>query len=131
MAASTSPQPTDAELSILRVLWRRGACSVREVFDELYADTDVGYTTALKLLQNMHAKGLVRRDERLRQHLYEAAVPEERTLNSLVRRLIDRSFEGSAAALAMQALGAKRATREELAELKKMIRQLEAEERSR
>lgn len=123
------PEPTDTELQVLRVLWRRGPSTVREVHDALYEGTSVGYTTALKLLQNLHAKGLVRRDESRRQHIYEATAPEAETMTGVVKDLIDRAFDGRAAALALHALGAGRASAEELAELKAMIRKLEAGER--
>jgi BlaI family transcriptional regulator, penicillinase repressor len=119
------PDPTDTELQVLRVLWRRGPSTVREVHDALYEGTSVGYTTALKLLQNLHAKGLVRRDESRRQHIYEAVAPESETMSGVVKALIDRAFDGRAAALALRALGAGRASREELTALKEMIRKLE------
>lgn len=122
-------RPTDAELGILQVLWDRGPSTPREILDARYAGTDVGYTTALKLLQNLHAKGLVDRDETRRPHVYAAVAREDETLRGMVRRLIDRSFDGSAAALATHALGAKRASREELAELKALIGRLEAQAR--
>lgn len=121
------PLPTDAELLVLRVLWARGPSTVREVHGALYGDDGAGYTTALKLLQNMHAKALVTRDEDRRQHVYTAAVSEPDTMHGVVRQLIDRTFEGSAATLAMHALGAKRTSAAELAELKSLIRRLEGD----
>ncbi|SPE32833.1 Transcriptional repressor, CopY family [Candidatus Sulfopaludibacter sp. SbA3] len=124
-----TPAPTEAELNILRVLWRSGPRTVREVHEELYRNTDVGYTTTLKLLQNMFAKGIVRRNEDQRQHIYAAAVSEQRTLNELVRRWVDHTFAGSPAALAMRALDGKRVTREELKSLKALISRLEERER--
>ena len=120
--------PSTAELAILRVLWERGASTVHEVHKALYEGTEIGYTTSLKLLQNMLGKGLVTRDERTRQHVYRAAVPKQRTLNALVRNLIDRTFAGSSAALAMQALDARPASREELDQLKELIRKIERQE---
>jgi len=123
-----SSTPTEAELSILRVLWKRGPSTVRQVYDALYQGTEVGYTTALKLLQNMLAKGLVRRDDRQRQHIYDARVPKQPTLNAVVRKWIDKSFAGSSAALAMQALDAKPPSREELAGLRELIREIERRE---
>ena len=122
-----APLPTDAELQVLKVLWSAGPSTVRDVHEALYKESGVGYTTALKLLQNMHAKGLVARDEERRQHVYRAVAKEESTMRALLARLIDRAFDGSAAALAMRALGARRASREELAELKRLIRQLESD----
>ncbi|MFN8654516.1 MAG: BlaI/MecI/CopY family transcriptional regulator [Gemmatimonadales bacterium] len=117
--------PTPAELQLLRVLWNRGPSTVREVHDALYAGTETGYTTTLKLMQNLLAKHLVKRDEGQRQHIYSAVAREDDTLQGVVRGLIDRAFEGSAAALAMHALEAKPATAAELAELKDLIRRLE------
>jgi BlaI family transcriptional regulator, penicillinase repressor len=117
--------PTEAELNVLRVLWKRGPSTVRNVHAELYRNTSVGYTTTLKLLQNMFAKGLVKRDEEPRQHVYAAAVSERRTLDGLVRRWVDRAFGGSPAALAMRALDLKRISREELDSLKAQIARLE------
>jgi predicted transcriptional regulator len=123
--------PTDAELQLLRILWARGPSTVREVHEALSPDEATGYTTTLKLMQNLHGKGLVSRDEASRQHIYRATVEESPTVQSLVRQLIDRTFEGSAAALAMHALGAKRTTPEELAQLKTLIGELEAKEKKR
>jgi BlaI family transcriptional regulator, penicillinase repressor len=120
--------PTEAELAILHILWERGASTVREVHESLYKGTEVGYTTTLKLLQNMLAKRLVTRDERTRQHVYKAAAPKQRTLNSLVRIWIDKTFAGSSAALAMQALDARHASREELGRLKDLIHKIERRE---
>jgi BlaI family transcriptional regulator, penicillinase repressor len=120
--------PTEAELSILRVLWERGPSTVREVHEALYQGTEIGYTTSLKLLQNMLGKGLVSRDDEPRQHVYRAAVSKQRTLNALVRAWIDKAFAGSSAALAIQALDAKPARREELARLKELIRKIEQRE---
>ena len=123
------PLPTDAELQVLRVLWNRGPSTVRQVHETLSGNGETGYTTSLKLLQNLHGKGLVGRDETSRQHIYRATEAESTTVQNVVRHLIDRSFEGSAASLAMHALGAKRATPEELARLKALIDRLETEER--
>ena len=117
--------PTAAELAILRVLWDKGPCTVRDVHEAVYADTDIGYTSSLKIMQNMLAKGLVTRSEEARQHVYAAAVSERPTLNRLVRGWMDSAFAGSSLALAMQALDARPVAPEELAQLKAMIRKLE------
>ena len=117
--------PTPAELQVLRVLWNRAPCTVRDVHEALYAGTDTSYTTTLKLLQNLHVKRLVERDAGQRQHVYRAIARERATLQGVLRGLIDRTFDGSAAALAMHALEAKPASAEELAELKALIRRLE------
>ncbi len=127
----TRPLPTDAELQVLRTLWQRGPSTVRQIHDWLYREGNVGYTTSLKLLQNLHGKGLVARDESSRQHVYRATGGEASTVQGVVRQLIDRSFEGSAASLAMHALGAKRTSPEELVRLKALIAELEEREKNR
>ena len=109
-------RPTDAELAILRVLWAAGPSTVREVAVELRRES--AYTTVLKLLQIMADKGLVRRDESARTHVYRAARSERATQRQLVRDLADRAFGGSAARLALQALAARKASPEELAEIR-------------
>lgn len=114
------PRPTDGELAILRVLWARGPSTVRQVHDVLSRERPAAYTTALKLLQIMTEKGLVRRDDRDRTHVYEARLTEEQTQRQLVRDLVDRAFGGSAAKLVVQALSG-RATAAELGEIRKLI----------
>lgn len=112
-------KPTDAELAILRILWSRGPSTVRQVAELLGKDT--GYTTALKLMQIMAEKGLVVRDESARTHVYEAAYTEDQTQRQLVTDLLDRAFGGSAAKLVMQALSTKKASPEELAEIRRLL----------
>jgi len=120
--------PTNAELAILRVLWRDGPRTVREVHQAIYRDTAVGYTSALKLMQNMLAKGLVDRQDQARQHVYAAVAPETATMNQLVRSWMDSAFAGSSVALAMQALDARPIPAEDLARLKAMIEQLQRDD---
>jgi predicted transcriptional regulator len=115
------PRPTDAELAILRILWERGACTVRQVHDALARERPAAYTTALKMLQIMTEKGLVRRDESDRTHVYQTRLTEEQTQRQLVRDLVDRAFGGSASKLVLQALSTRRATPEELGEIRKLI----------
>lgn len=117
--------PTAAELTILRVLWRKGPSTVRDVHEEVYAETGTGYTSSLKIMQNMLAKGLVTRVEDARQHIYAAAVSERPTLNHLVSGWMDSAFDGSSLALAMQALDARPVAPDELAQLKALIKKLE------
>lgn len=119
--SSGAPRPTDAELAILRVLWERGPSTVRQVHDVLLRERPTAYTTALKLLQIMTEKGLVRRDETERTHVYQARLSEEQTQRQLVRDLLDRAFGGSATKLVMQALAARRASAEELSEIRRLI----------
>jgi predicted transcriptional regulator len=117
-----APRPTDAELAILRVLWERGPSTVRQVHEVLVGRVGpAAYTTALKLLQIMTEKGLVRRDDTDRTHVYTPRLTEEQTQRQLVRDLLDRAFGGSASKLVMQALNARRATQEELGEIRKLI----------
>lgn len=125
MAKREFVKPTEAELAILRVLWERGESTVREVTEALQAERGTGYTTALKLLQIMTEKGLVRRNESARTHVYQASEPAEATQRRLVGDLLDKVFGGSAPRLVLQALSAKRASRKELAEIRQMIDQLE------
>jgi predicted transcriptional regulator len=121
----TSSAPTAAELAVLRVLWRAGPSTVRDVHEAVYGETATGYTSALKIMQNMLAKGLVTRTEDARQHVYAAAVSERPTLNKLVQGWMDSAFSGSSLALAMQALDARPVDAEELARLKAMIARME------
>ena len=125
MAKKHLPRPTEAELAILRVLWDRGPSTVRAVQQALEDERGTGYTTALKLLQIMTEKGLVRRDDRQRTHVYEAVLPAEATQRQLVRDLLDRAFGGSARQLVMQALSAERASKADLAEIRKLLDTLE------
>ncbi|HEX9945375.1 MAG TPA: BlaI/MecI/CopY family transcriptional regulator [Thermoanaerobaculia bacterium] len=123
------PRPTDAELAILRVLWRRGPSTVKDVHEELARRAPAAYTTTLKQLQIMAEKGLVTRDESQRAHLYAARLPEEATQTQLVRDLLDRAFEGSATRLVMRALSSQPARPEELAEIRELLDQLEGEKK--
>ena len=119
------PRPTDAELAILRVLWRRGPSTVRQVHDVLRAEKPTGYTTVLKFMQIMTEKGLLLRDESSRSHVYRPQRPAEKTQQQLVGDLLDRAFEGSAQRLVMQALNAKKVTPEELAEIRALLDEIE------
>lgn len=125
MPETELPRPTDAELEILKVLWRRGPSTVREVFETLGEARGTGYTTVLKLMQIMAEKGLVVRDESERAHRYEAAAPEEETRRRLVGDLLRKAFDGSAKQLVLHALSAERASAEELTEIRRMLDELE------
>jgi predicted transcriptional regulator len=121
------PKPTAGELEILRVLWRRGPSTVHQIQPELKRGDRVGYTTVLKLLQIMFEKGLVRRDESTRPHVFRAAVAEAQVKRRLVAELLDQAFEGSSMNLVMQALSAKPATPEEVRKLRRLLDQIEGE----
>jgi BlaI family transcriptional regulator, penicillinase repressor len=112
-------KPTDAELAILRVLWARGPSTVREVAEAM--GREGAYTTVLKLLQIMTDKGLVRRDESTRTHVYKATASEDQTKRQLVADLLDKVFEGSSAKLVLQALSTRAASPAEIDEIKKLL----------
>ena len=122
---SALPKPTDAELEILTVLWSRGASTVREIHEIVLKRKPTQYTTVLKLLQIMSEKGLVRRNEEQRAHVYEAAVPRDLTRKQLAGDLLQRAFDGSAARLLQGALSARKASKAELAEIRKMLSEYE------
>jgi predicted transcriptional regulator len=115
------PRPTDAELSILRVLWTRGPSTVRQVLDALAEERATGYTTVLKLLQIMTEKRLVARDESDRTHVYMAQLTEAETQRQLLDDLMERAFGGSAMQLVMRALSDRKASPGELAEIRRLL----------
>lgn len=116
-------KPTESELEILNILWHRDLATVREVHEELAKSKDVGYTTTLKLMQIMHDKGLVKRDESMRTHIYQAAVNREKTQRHLLDKMIDSLFGGSSTQLVLQALGSgeQKVSAEELAQIQTLI----------
>lgn len=118
------PRPTDAELELLGVLWENGPGTVREIHESLGREKDTGYTTTLKILQNMTEKGLVRRDESQRSHIYEPVLAAEQTQRQLVRDLMVRAFRGSPVRLVMQALSEHPSSPEELAEIRALLDEL-------
>jgi BlaI family penicillinase repressor len=117
-------KPTESELEILRVLWERDLASVREVHEELAKSKDVGYTTTLKLMQIMHEKGLVKRDDSFKTHIYQANVSKERTQKHLLGKMINTLFGGSPTELVIQALGNHKATPQELEEIQLLLNNL-------
>ena len=120
-------RPTDAELTILQVLWDRGPSTVREVHEAMGDDGRTGYTTTLKLMQIMTDKGLLKRDDDERAHVYKPALSEEKTQKQLVGDLLDKVFAGSAAKLVMRALSAKKVPADELKRIRAMLDDLEGE----
>ncbi|MFN5649816.1 MAG: BlaI/MecI/CopY family transcriptional regulator [Sphingobacteriales bacterium] len=114
-------KPTESELEILQVLWDKGEATVREVHEELAKVKDIGYTTALKLLQIMYEKGLVSRDDSAKTHIYKPAVTREKTQKQLVGKMINTLFSGSPGQLVMQALGNHNASKEELDEIQRLL----------
>ncbi|MCZ6694281.1 MAG: BlaI/MecI/CopY family transcriptional regulator [Bacteroidetes bacterium] len=118
-------KPTEGELQILIVLWKKGPCTVRDVNQVLADNKEVGYTTTLKLMQIMHEKGLLRRSRQGKSHIYSSVVSEDLTQKQLVEKLLDTAFHGSALKMVMQALGSKKSSPQELKEIKEFIKQLE------
>ena len=114
-------RPTDAELAILRVLWELGPSTVRQVFEVLSAEKELGYTTVLKMLQIMNEKGLVQREVTDRVHIFSTTQTQTQTQRNILDDLLDKAFGGSSLNLVMQALATRRASREELVEIRKML----------
>jgi len=121
----TPQKPTASELEILRVLWARGPSTVREVHEALSERKFLGYTTVLKMLQIMTAKGTVRRNETQRAHVYEACLPAEQTKRQIAGDMLQRVFEGSASQLMMHALAGRKASLEEISELRRLLDEYE------
>jgi BlaI family penicillinase repressor len=119
------PRPTDAELEILTVLWSRGPCTVREVHETIGRRKAAQYTTVLKMLQIMTEKGLVRRDEKQRAHVYQASRAPEWTQRQLAGDLLQRAFNGSAKNLILGVLSARKASKQELADIRKLLDEYE------
>ena len=120
------PQPTKTELNILRILWANGESTVREVHEALNEDETSGYTTALKMLQVMHHKGLVRRDDSQRAHVYGAAVSKLETQSNFLSDLINRLFDGSTSQLVLQALGnSPKTDKEQLEKIQALLAEIE------
>jgi BlaI family transcriptional regulator, penicillinase repressor len=127
MAKRAGKRPTESELEILSVLWQRGPATVREVHEALARHKPIGYTTTLKLMQIMHDKGLVARDESQRSHLYRPVLSQAAAQKTMLRSMLDRVFGGSAARLAVQALQAGDVSRDELDEIRQLLDRLEGE----
>ena len=127
--SSQPPRPTEAELSILRVLWERGARSVRDVQRTLNASKPTGYTTVLKLMQIMTEKGLVERDETVRPQIYKPTFSQQQTQKQLLGDLLQRAFGGSVKDLVLQALSTKKSSRAELEAIEKLLDRMEGEKK--
>lgn len=125
MNLKTQARPTAAELEILNVIWTHGPSTVRFVNDMLSRDKAVGYTTTLKIMQIMAEKGLLKRDESRRSHLYGAAAPQGQVQKLLLDRLLDQAFGGSVPGLVMQALGGHKATPAEIARIRALLDSME------
>ncbi|MGH9411070.1 MAG: BlaI/MecI/CopY family transcriptional regulator [Vicinamibacterales bacterium] len=121
----SKPTPTDAELGILHILWRRGASTVREVHDAISDTKDVGYTTVLKQMQVMHRKGLLTRSDRFRSHLYEPVQTQAKTQRQLVLAMMEQAFGGSARRLLQSALAGRRIDAQELRDIRALLDEYE------
>lgn len=121
MATNIPVKPTESELEILQILWDQGEATVREVHEILAKRKSAGYTTTLKLLQIMHDKGMVTRDDSTRSHVYKAALNKKKTQKQFLDKMIKGLFSGSSAQLVMQALGQQKASKEELDEIQKYL----------
>ena len=119
-------KPTESELEILQILWTKGLATVREVHEKLSLTKNAGYTTTLKLMQIMNEKGLVKRDDSMRTHVYQAAVNKEKTQKHLLSKIIDNLFGGSPTQLVIQALGddSHKASQEEIEKIQKLLNDL-------
>src|SRR5271167_4886225 len=125
MATHSTQKPTTSELEILHVLWDRGPSTVREVHQALNEKRPLGYTTVLKVMQIMTTKGTVRRNEQQRAHVYEAVQPEEKTKRQLALDVLQRVFDGSASELMMHALAGRKASKEEIDEMRRVLNEHE------
>jgi predicted transcriptional regulator len=121
-------KPTESELEILSILWELKTATVRDIHERLALTKDTGYTTTLKIMQIMHAKGLLLRDEQNRTHIYRPAVDEQVTRKGLVSDFVATAFGGSAKNLVMQALGQAKPSQEELDEIRAFLNQLEKDQ---
>jgi predicted transcriptional regulator len=125
MKQDSKAQPTPSELEILHVLWSRGPSTVREIHEVLSAQKELGYTSALKLLQIMTTKGLVTRTEDQRAHVYTATLPAEKTKQQFASDVLNRVFRGSASQLMQHVLSGKRGSRKEIDEIRRMLDEYE------
>ncbi len=123
-------KPTESELEILQVMWKKGECTVRDVHEELAKNKEAGYTTTLKLMQIMHDKGMLVRDTSSKTHLYKALITREQAQNTALDKILDTVFKGSTADLVIQALGQHRASKDEIDAIKNYLQQFESKNRS-
>jgi len=129
MPRPPSSQPTEVELQILRILWERGPSTARQIHNRLAEDRDTNYSTTVKMLSVMLEKGLVRRDETVRPQVFRPAATQQRTQQQMLKDLIQKVYDGSAGSLVLQALASQKASREELAEIRRLLNELEGGEK--
>jgi BlaI family transcriptional regulator, penicillinase repressor len=123
--STDSPEPTKSELEILQVLWKFGASTVRFVNDKINEQKEVQYTSTLKLMQIMHEKGILTRDDSAMKHVYNVAIKEESTKSQLLEKFVDSIYQGSASGLMMQLLGNRNASQEELNAIRQLVEEIE------
>jgi BlaI family transcriptional regulator, penicillinase repressor len=131
MKSKSLPRPTETELEILRVLWKHGPSTVRQIHKIMNSEreTEVGYSTTLKMFQVMTQKGLIERDETVRPQIYTTCVPQEQTQRQLVKDLLKRAFGGSARQLMLHALSVEEASDDELEQLEQLLDEFEGKKK--
>jgi len=125
MARTASQQPTEVELQILRVLWELSSATARQIHERISADRATNYSTTVKMLSVMLDKDLIRRDDSVRPQVFRAALTQSKAQRSMLRDLIQRVYNGSTGSLVLQALASDRASAEELAQIRKLLDELE------
>ncbi len=125
MPSQQFPQPTDGELDVLRFVWVNGPSTVKQVHEAINKKKPVGYTTTLKVMQVMHEKGLLVRNDSKYRHIYKPVLPEDKTQGQLLTDFLDKAFSGSAEKLVMQLISAKKLSAKERAKIRKMINETE------
>ena len=127
MARSTSTQPTEVELQILGILWKRETATAREIHNEIIETREINYSTTVKMLSVMLEKQLVTKDGSIRPQQFRAASSQKKTQSKLLKDLLQKAYDGSVGSLVLQALSSKKATQEELKEIKRLISELEGD----
>lgn len=125
MPRQTAFKPTEVELQILRILWEQGPCTARQIHNRLTEDRDTNYSTSVKMLSVMLDKKMVKRDDSIRPQIFRAAVSQKQTQQRMLKDLIQKAYDGSAGSLVLQALASQKASPEELAEIRRLLRDLE------
>jgi predicted transcriptional regulator len=125
VARPVSSQPTEVELQILRILWELSSATARQIHEQISADRDTNYSTTVKMLSVMLEKNLIRRDDSVRPQVFRAVLTQSKAQRSMLRDLVKRVYDGSTASLVLQALASERASAEELAQIRKLLDELE------
>ncbi|WP_404308655.1 BlaI/MecI/CopY family transcriptional regulator [Neorhodopirellula lusitana] len=128
MSRPSSSQPTEVELQILQILWEQGAATARQIHNVLEENRDTNYSTTVKMLSVMLDKGMVRRDGSVRPQVFQAAATQKQTQQRMLKDLVQKAYNGSIGSLVMQALSSKKASQEDLVEIRRLLQKLEGEE---